>query len=174
MINVEINFSKVKVEVLSRVNDLSTFDCGDKDINDFLQNDAIIYQEKKIATTIIFILNEKIIGFFSTAADSIRLKLEEKEVHKIEGKPFQEFPAIKIARIGRDVRFKNQPVGTKILKWAIGYVIRCSEMTAVRLITVDSYPNRVQWYEKIGFKRNLDKRYTKKDQHVSMRFDLCN
>ena len=47
-------------------------------------------------------------------------------------------------------------------------------MVAVRFVTVDSYLNRAAWYEKFGFKRNLDEHYTKKTQHISMRYDLFN
>ena len=169
-----INFSQVKALRLSRIYDLSKFDCGDKDINEFLKEDALIYQEKKLATTTLFISNDEVIGFFSTAADSIKLKLNEKESHAIQNKPMSEFPAIKISRIGRDMKYKNQKIGEAILKWAVGYILKCSEMTAVRFVTVDAYPKKFEWYEQFGFKPNLDNRYTKKDHHVSMRYDLLN
>ena len=159
---------------LSKIYDLSKFDCGDSDINEFLKEDALIYQEKKLATTTIFTFNNEVIGFFSTAADSIKLKLIEKENHAIRNKPISEFPAIKISRIGRDRKHRNQKLCEDILKWAIGYILKCSEMTAVRFVTVDAYPAKVKWYESFKFIRNLDERYIKKDNHVSMRYDLFN
>ncbi len=174
MIFLSIDFSQVKAVRLSRLFDISRFDCGDKDINEFLKKDALLYQEKKIATTTLFILNEEVIGFFSAAADSLKLKIEEKEGHKIGEKPIQEFPAIKIARIGRDMKYRGQDIGANILKWAIGYILSCSDMIAVRFITVDAYPNKVSWYEQFGFVHNLDKKYLKYDHHVSMRYDLFN
>ncbi len=174
MISLEIDFSQVKAIRLSRLYDLSKFDCGDQDINDFLKQDAYIYQENKLATTTIFVYNEEVIGFFSTAADSIKLKLREREGHHMQEKPIQEFPAIKIARIGRDIRYNKHGIGTNILKWAIGYILNCSEMIAVRFITVDAYPDKVKWYEQFGFVRNLDDKYTRRDNHVSMRYDLFN
>lgn len=169
-----IDFSQIKALRLSKIYDLSTFDCGDKDINEFLKEDALIYQEKKLATTTIFTFNDEVIGFFSTAADSLKLKLTEKETHSVDKKPIQEFPAIKISRIGRDAKYKGQKVGEGILRWAIGYILKCSEMTAIRFVTVDAYPNKVKWYEQFGFVSNLDNRYIKKDHHVSMRYDLFN
>ena len=174
MIVLAIDISQLKVVRLSKVYDLSKFDCGDKDINEFLKQDALIYQDKKITTTTLFIYNEEVIGFFSAAADSIKLKLEEKQNHTIQDKPIQEFPAIKIARIGRDIKYKKQDVGSTILKWAIGYILECSNLIAVRFVTVDSYPTKVTWYAQFKFVRNLDERYTKKDYHVSMRYDLFN
>ena len=170
----ELDFSQVNAVRLAKYHDLSKFDCGDKDIGDFIRNDALTYQEKNLATTTIFIYKEEIIGFFSAAADSLKLVPPEKEEHEIASKPIVEFPAIKIARLGRDVRFKNQDVGDNILKWAIGYILECSKMIAVRFVTVDAYVNKVDWYSSFGFKINSDRHYKKKTQHVSMRYDLFN
>ena len=169
-----LDFSQVKAVRLAKYHDLSNFDCGDKDINDFIRDDAITYQENNLATTTIFIYNEEIIGFFSAGADSLKLVQPEKEEHKVDKKPIREFPAIKIARLGRDVKYKEQEIGKDILKWAIGYILECSKMIAVRFITVDAYHEKFPWYQEFGFKVNLDEHYTKKTQHVSMRYDLFN
>ncbi len=169
-----IELSQLQAVRLSKLYDLSKFDCGDNDINEFLKKDALIYQDKKIATTTLFTFNEEVIGFFSAATDSIKLKLEEKHTHIIQEKPIQEFPAIKIARIGRDRKYKGNKIGSIILKCAIGHILECSDMIAVRFVTVDAYPTKSEWYEQFGFVRNLDERYTKKDNHISMRYDLFN
>lgn len=41
----------MKIEHLSLEHQINTFDSGDPDINDFLQNDAILFFEKRIAST---------------------------------------------------------------------------------------------------------------------------
>ena len=43
----------MKIEHLSLEHQINTFDCGDSDLNDFLQNDAILFFEKRIASTYI-------------------------------------------------------------------------------------------------------------------------
>ncbi len=169
-----LDFSQVKAEPLAKYHNLESFDCNDKDINDFIKNDALTYQDLSLAITTIFIHNQEIIGFFSAAADSLKLKSVEKEYHKIGNVKISEIPSIKIARLGRDIRFKGLGVGNSILKWAIGYILDCSQMMAVRFVTVDSYPDKVGWYKEFGFVPNLDERYAKKDNHVSMRYDLFN
>lgn len=103
-----LDFSEVKTERLAKYHDVSKFDCEDKDITGFLKDDALNYQEKKVATTTIFIYKEDIMGFFSAAADSLKLKLDEKEEAKLSTKPIPEFPAIKIARLGRDKKYKHE------------------------------------------------------------------
>ena len=168
------DFSLVKAERLAKYHDLSQFDCEDEDINDFIKNEALLYQEKKVANTTIFIYNEDIIGFCSIAADSLKLKVPEKIQHEVDGKPIKEFPAIKIARLGRDKKYKSLKVGEGILKWALGHILECSDMVAVRFVTLDAYPERVGYYEDLKFIRNTHESYTGNVQNVSMRFDLFN
>lgn len=38
----------MKIEHLSLEHQINTFDCGDSDLNDFLQNDAILFFEKEL------------------------------------------------------------------------------------------------------------------------------
>ncbi len=129
-----IDFSQVKVERLAKYHNLNNFDCEDEDINDFIKNDAYGYQEKKIAITTVFIYNEEIIGFYSSAADSIKLNESEEILHSIDDKPIREFPAIKIARVGRDKTYAKMSVGHNILKYAIGQILACSELVGLGLL----------------------------------------
>lgn len=169
-----IDFSKVKAVRLSKIYDVSRFDCGDADLNDFIKNDAFIYQEKKLATTTLFFYGDTLIGFFSAAADSLKLNLNEKEDHDIHAKKMEEVPSIKIARLATDKNYQNQGIGSNILKWSMGYILECSNLIAVRFITVDAYPHKVDFYQKKGFLINQNRHYIKKDNQISMRYDLLN
>jgi len=169
-----LDFSRVKAERLSKIYDVSKFDCGDEDLNDFIKNDAFIYQEKKIATTILFFYEENLIGFVSIAADSLKLNFDEKQSYNIHQKKLEDVPAVKLARLAVNKIFQKQGIGTNILKWVIGYVLECSEMVAIRFITVDAYHDKLNFYQKFIFLVNQNKHYTKKNNKVSMRYDLLN
>ena len=114
-----LDFSRVKAERLSKIYDVSKFDCGDEDLNDFIKNDAFIYQEKKIATTILFFYEENLIGFVSIAADSLKLNFDEKQSYNIHQKKLEDVPAVKLARLAVNKIFQKQGIGTNILKWVI-------------------------------------------------------
>ena len=60
------------------------------------------------------------------------------------------------------------------MKWSIGRIRAVSRDIAVRFVTVDSYPEKVEMYQSYGFIVNKHDKYQKKDDHVSMRFDLIN
>lgn len=169
-----LDFSKVRTERLSKIYDVSKFDCGDEDLNDFIKNDAFVYQEKKLATTTLFFYEENFIGFFSAAADSLKLNLNEKESYDIHQKKLEDVPAIKLARLAVDKNYQKQGVGLNILRWCIGYILECSEMIAIRFITVDAYPDKVNFYQRFNFIVNQSRHYLKKSYHISMRYDLLN
>lgn len=61
----------MKIEHLSLEHQINTFDCGDSDLNDFLQNDAILFFEKRIASTYVLEDNGQIIAYFSLLNDKV-------------------------------------------------------------------------------------------------------
>ena len=170
-----LDFSKIKVGKISEIYDLGKFDCADKDINEFLRDDALKYQKENIATTLLFIYEESILGFCSLAADSVKLE-KGKEDAKIRGgigHAHEEYPALKLARFGRDIKFKKMGIGDFILKYVVGLAVKLNEDAAIRFITLDSYPKKVEYYMERGFVRNLHPDYKKEDgRPVSMRLDL--
>jgi predicted GNAT family N-acyltransferase len=168
------DFSKIKVEKLSEIFDLRKFDCGDKDINDFLWNDALKYQRANIATTLLFIYENSILGFCSLAADSVKLEKGKEDV-KIRGgigHVHDEYPALKLARFGRDIKFRKMGIGNFVLNYVVGLAVKLNESAAIRFITLDAYPKRVDYYTERGFVKNLHADYQKDGRPVSMRLDL--
>jgi hypothetical protein len=129
-----------------------------------------------IATTILFLFDEKVLGFCSIAADAIKLSDEERaESIKDRGdlKHYPQYPALKLARFGRDKAYRGMQLGKNvIIPWVIGYA-KSLDQLAIRFITLDSMPKRVQYYEELRFVRNEHKDYMKKeDRPISMRLDL--
>lgn len=122
----------------------------------------------------LFYSSMKKIGFVSIAADSLKLNFDEKQSYNIHQKKLEDVPAVKLARLAVNKIFQKQGIGTNILKWVIGYVLECSEMVAIRFITVDAYHDKLNFYQKFIFLVNQNKHYTKKTNHVSMRYDLLN
>lgn len=51
--------------------DLSGFDCGDEDLNDFLVEDAKGFLDKRIATSYILKDNDNIVAYFCLLNDKI-------------------------------------------------------------------------------------------------------
>src|SRR5690606_37048318 len=89
---------------LSQEYDLSEFDCGDKDLNDFLLNDSKSYLKKLLAVTYILESQGRILAFFSLLNDKVTISDAEsnrkwwKLFGGATGKKFKSHPAMKIGR----------------------------------------------------------------------------
>lgn len=172
---IPIDASQISVVELSEIYGLSKFDCGDQDINEFIKQEALVHQKESIAQTFLFIYKDQILGFCSLAADAIYLDQEEK-VNAIPNighmKHYSQYPAVKLARFGRDSKYRGQQIGSElILKWVVAHVR--SLKVAVRFLTLDAYPHRMGYYENAGFLKNQHKHYKRKEgQNISMRLDL--
>jgi predicted GNAT family N-acyltransferase len=171
----EYPFDNLEVERLKKTHDTSKFDCEDPDINDFLKNDALSWQQQKHTTVFLFIdkKKEEIVGFCTVSCNSIKLKDSEKEECKDMNCTLKEFPGIKVGRLGVDKKVKKQGIGSAILKWAIGYSLDMSDKIACRFVIVDAYQHLESWYNKQGFVRN-EVHNNKNRDTISMRYDLFN
>jgi GNAT superfamily N-acetyltransferase len=139
---------------------VSNFDCGDDDLNDFLKNDAAKFQSDHLSHTRVVFLNDALVAYLTLLADCIILQTGEKKKILKEARAYHQsvytFPAVKIARIGIQKEFQWSGVGTQLLIYTIGLVVRMNRELniACRFITVDAYPRSVSWYEKKNFRFN--------------------
>lgn len=82
------------------------------------------------------------------------------------------FPAVKIARLGRNVEFKGMGA-TKHLFNALKVFFTENNRTGCRFLTLDAYRQRVGLYEECGFIRTLvEADEDARKRTVSMLFDL--
>ena len=141
-------------ETLNGSHDLSYFDCGDEDLNDFLKKDALIQQEKKLNLTKLVICDDVIIGFVSLLTDTLLIKNIREERIKLDlrnalninsnNKPL---PAVKIGRFALDKRYSGQGLGTHILRNVLATIKKISETNVgFRFIVVEGYAKAFNFY----------------------------
>ncbi len=152
---------------------LTAFDCGDKDLNEFLLEDAKHFLEKRIANTFILEDDGRIAAYFCLLNDKIsRLEVTNSQWKKVkdsfpDGKKFCSYPTIKIGRFAVSLDYRGQNVGTELMR-GIKYLLNTEQSrSAFRFITVDAYLSAIPFYEKNGFKP-----LTKKDEddHTRLMF----
>lgn len=168
---------------LNNIIDLSTFDCKDSDLNDFLRNDALNYQNELISKTYLFTDGKEIIAFFSVSNDNLVDKGEEKgftktiwnRLHRKTDIPnfkrIKQYPSVKIGRLGVNCKNQSNGLGCQILDFIKGWIVQYSK-TACRFLLVDAYNKHevIKFYEKNGFTLLLDNDTT--DKTRIMYFDL--
>jgi len=153
-----IPFNQFSFSILDYDTDLSDFKCDNQDLNEFLQIDAIKYQKERLAVTRLIYLQNALVGYFTLVSDSI----EAAAIHSGDGNteyPYQRYPALKIARLATDSRYQRRGVGRAMLLKTVQIAIDLSGYIGVRIITVDSKPNSVEFYEIFGFRRATRKNH---------------
>jgi len=156
-INLEIDCEAFE---LSADNLIRDFDCGDKDLNDFFNSEAILYQNERLGKTFFHRhkQTEKIVCAFSLSADSVKTFLltnnRRKKVREMlpHEKSLQSYSAMLIGRLGVSTEFAGQGVGTQLMKIIKEF---CFDKFKhyVRFLTVDAYnkPEVLKYYEKNDF-----------------------
>jgi GNAT superfamily N-acetyltransferase len=142
------------------------FDCGDDDLNSFFLEDVQKHDESLVAKT--FVLcpvglrsskQNPPSAFISFSNDAIRKESFEtgsqwkKATRGIpHPKRYDVLPAVKIARLGVNVRYQRKGVGTKLLNMT-RELFMTQNRTGCRFLTVDSYvsENAIDFYTRNGF-----------------------
>lgn len=141
------------------------FCCGDSDLDDFFQNDAIAYERDLMGKTYCWVLKEdntQIVGMITLANAGIqtthmqnhpRRKLNE---HIANNKRGRTYPAVLIGRLGVSIRFQGPHfrVGAQIMSFIKSWFDGIDNKTGCRFLLVDAVntSHTVRYYERNGFK----------------------
>jgi len=137
---------------------LSWFDCGDEEINDFFHKDAFPHKQELMAECYCFELNKKPLALVSLQNDSIHFGDDKgkgrnkfgQEIHLPFKKRYKSIPAVKIGRLGVHKDVQGLKIGSMLLRFC-KYMFITKNRTGCRLITIDSYVNRIAFYRNNGF-----------------------
>lgn len=141
---------------------MAEFTCGDVDLDEFLREDAWAYHEEMFAQTWIWEEDQLVVGYVSmvndriatdnldsTKRDSIRLCREELGKNPMSS---GQIPAVKLARLAINSRFKGQGRGSALVVEMAALFASRENRTGCRLMTVDAYLSALAFYEKLGFR----------------------
>ena len=106
---------------------ITSFDCGDEDLNDFLLNEATLYRNALLAVTYVVEKKEtlEVLAYFSLSNDKISISDFESKTefnrfrkHKfVNEKRLRSYPGIKIGRLGIAKCAQHQSIGTYLLEF---------------------------------------------------------
>lgn len=152
---------------------LTSFDCGDSDLNEFLFNDAKKASELRIANTFILEDDGRIVAYFCLLNDRIsRSEITGSRWKKIRAKfpaskQFRSYPCIKIGRFAVSMDYRGKNVGTWLMDKLKERLNAIQNQSAFRYITVDAYLSAIEFYRKNGFNELTKK---EDDEHTRLMF----
>jgi len=146
--------------VLSEEQIISGFDCGNADLNDFFNRDALQYKHQMLSQTCFFRHKSSgaVVCAFSFSASSIKTAdlpgSRRKKVKELvpREKSLKSYPGILIGRLGVSTEFGGQGVGSQLLGFIKDFCL-ANFPDFVRYILVDAYnePAVVKFYQKSDF-----------------------
>lgn len=152
---VKLDFSDLNIEKLEVHHNIDDFDCGVKDLNEFLIEESYHQMERKYNVSYVCKYKSNLVAYFTWCNDSIKVKNLEDE-HKEElikkNLDYKYLPAIKLCRLAVDNEFKGNRIGPNLVELTIKNARNLSNRIGLRFITVDAYFQKKWVYEKYKFK----------------------
>jgi GNAT superfamily N-acetyltransferase len=132
--------------VLSEEQIISGFDCGNADLNEFFNQDALLYTRQILSETCFFRHNDSgaVVCAFSFSASSIKTAdlpgSRRKKVKELvpREKSLKSYPGILIGRLGVSTEFSGQGVGSQLINFIKDFC-RANFPNFVRYLLVDAY-----------------------------------
>jgi len=171
---------KIEIVRLEEDTSISSFDCGDIDLNDFLHNDSKSYLKSMLAVTYLVKIEEEIAAYFCLSNDGLTrttiLTEEEKALWNRVGRKIpnskrrKTYPAVKIGRLAVARKYAGFGIGRHIIN-AVRIMYICElHHAGCRFVTVDAYRSALSFYERNDFRYLTTK--DKDEDTRTMYFDL--
>jgi GNAT superfamily N-acetyltransferase len=149
-----------KSKILSTKQRIANFDCGDAELNKFFNNDALFYKKQLLAQTKFLQHKEtgKIVCAFSISPNSLKTSdLPNSRRKKVQAyipheKSLQSYPAFLIGRLGVDLEFSGQGIGSQLIDYIRVYCLTFYP-DFCRFLLIDAYnnPSVLKFYLKNDF-----------------------
>jgi len=146
--------------VLSEEHIITDFDCGDADLNDFFNRDALQYRRQLLSETYFFRhkSNGKVVCAFSFSASSIKTadlpgsRRKKVKEYVPREKSLKSYPGFLIGRLGVVTEFNGQGVGSQLIDFIKDFCMT-NFPDFVRYLLVDAYnePAVIGFYQKNDF-----------------------
>jgi len=142
----------LRIEPVSRSHNRQGFDCGHRDLNNYLRNIAHQHSEKGMSCTFVMVDDgnpSEILGFFTLASCEIFVK---KLPRKYAKKYPTRAPAAKLARLAVAEHMQRKGLGAQMILNAMDRALRVSDHLGIIGFFVDAKDaEAATYYKQFGF-----------------------
>lgn len=167
----------IKIEIVNKDYDVNGFKSYEKELVNFLIEDALENQEQRLSVTFLWFYNEKLVSYITLLSDKINLEGDLKEFFKEKGIHYKSLPALKIGRVCVDDRFLRRGLGRLMILSAIKIANEINKNKAgCRFITLDAKRNpdkkldSIHFYKHMGFKILKERRKGTTPMFIDLKF----
>jgi len=139
-----------QVRKLAAADSVSSFDCGNPALNQFLQRYALVNQKANSSQTYVCCKAGEVVGFYSLAVGSA--EPEEAPARVMKGMPRHPVPVMILARLAVDNAYQGMGLGAALLKDALLRTMQAADIAGIRTLLVHAKDDAARsWYEGWGF-----------------------
>lgn len=147
---------EIKIEPLERFHHRGDFDCGVKELNNFLKKYSFQNQKSHISKTFVAIDGEKtastsekdVLGFYTLSTGQIDFEVLPKGIKH----PRYPVSIARLARLAVDLKCQGQGIGGFLLHDALQKIKTVSQVVGIFAIVVDAKDAKAKsFYERYGF-----------------------
>ena len=137
---------------------LSNFKSYEQELVDFLIEDALDNQNKKISTTYLWFYKptKELVGYVSVLTDAINLQGELKEYFRQKRILYKSLPALKIGRLCVSDEYLGRGIGTLMIKFVIILAEKIGKEVGLRFIAVDAKRNTGPKKDSVHFYKRFE------------------
>jgi GNAT superfamily N-acetyltransferase len=136
--------------VLTAAHDLSVFDCGVVELNDFLRKHALASVGSGSARTYVALRGSRVVGYYSLAYGAVTPDEAPERVRK--GMPRHPLPVMLLARLAVDRSEQGKGLGRGLLKDALLRTAQAAEIAGLRALLVHAKDDQAKaFYLKFDF-----------------------
>lgn len=135
-----------RIEKLVRQHLVDAFDCGQENLNSYLQDYALMSQRSDAATTYVGVAGEQIIGYYTLVVSNVIYDDAPERIKKeLSRNPV---PVMLLARLATDMKWQGQGVGAGLLRDAMQRTIQVADIVGVRAFLVHAINDKAKAFYK--------------------------
>ena len=129
---------------------VDAFDCGQPDLNRYLQRYAWNNQKANSAQTYVVCSGSALAGYYSLSVAGVDHADAPERV--VKGLARHPVPVMLLARLAVSLNFREKGLGTALLKDALLRTLQAADIAGIRAVIVHAKDEAArQWYLRFGF-----------------------
>lgn len=134
---------------LTSAHDVSAFDCGVPELNDWLQRRTLQNEASRASRTFVVVSDERVVGYYALAAGSVAHAAATGRIRRNMPEPI---PVMILARLAVDKVFKGSGLGSALLRDAMLRTIQAAEIAGIRAVLLQAVSEEAKrFYAHHGF-----------------------
>jgi GNAT superfamily N-acetyltransferase len=135
---------------LRRGHQVDKFDCGNSQLNEYLQQFAWTNQQSGAARSYVACCGKRVVGYYTMAFGAIEHQIASQRVRKELAR--HPIPVMLLARLAVDVNDQGKGLGKGLLKDALLRTLQAADIGGLRAIIVHAKDEHARiFYEAFGF-----------------------